>query len=386
MAHDAMAHDDAVAHDDRAARPGDWTGQGYAIDGAADAGTGPSGPGPDGSSDGSPFAPADRRRAGQPADPGALTPDRLLVRSRRPAPAQGWRGWVQRATGGLWSPPVPTAVVRHRAAQVRCTVPLTGSTRFVAVLSRKGGVGKTTTAALLGMTLAGLRADRIVALDANPDRGTLADRVPRQTPATVWDVVAGADRVGTFTDMSSLVSRDPTRLDVIASETDPRKARSFREADYQRVAGLLTRYYSLVITDCGTDFTHETIPAILAYADAVVVVAAASVDEATLAGETLDMIAALGYPDLVRQAIVVVQSVSQSPVNADRVAAHFRGRARAVVHVPRDPHLAEGSVIEPGRLAAATRRAAVELGAEVMSAVAGRAETRARSASGEDRR
>ena len=46
------------------------------------------------------------------------------------------------------------------------------------VLSRKGGVGKTTVTTLLGMVLAELREDRVIAMDANPDRGTLSDRSP----------------------------------------------------------------------------------------------------------------------------------------------------------------------------------------------------------------
>ena len=54
--------------------------------------------------------------------------------------------------------------------------PLPGAHR-VAVTSIKGGVGKTTVAACLGLVLAEHRGDRVVALDANPDAGTLADRL-----------------------------------------------------------------------------------------------------------------------------------------------------------------------------------------------------------------
>ena len=42
---------------------------------------------------------------------------------------------------------------------------------------------------LLGMALADTREDRIIAIDANPDRGTLAERVSKQTRSTVRDVV-----------------------------------------------------------------------------------------------------------------------------------------------------------------------------------------------------
>ncbi|HCU78761.1 MAG TPA: MinD/ParA family protein, partial [Microbacterium sp.] len=59
----------------------------------------------------------------------------------------------------------------------RIAAPLPGGARFVPVLSRKGGVGKTTVTTLLGMALADARDDRVIAVDANPDRGTLAERI-----------------------------------------------------------------------------------------------------------------------------------------------------------------------------------------------------------------
>ena len=50
-------------------------------------------------------------------------------------------------------------------------------TKVVVITSGKGGVGKTTTTLGLGSALAMVRADRVIAVDANPDRGTLAERV-----------------------------------------------------------------------------------------------------------------------------------------------------------------------------------------------------------------
>lgn len=313
--------------------------------------------------------PVDGPPARRPAErPDALTPERLLIR-RTQAPERGWRRAAYKATGGRWNPGDAPEVVERRRLEAEATARMTVRTRFVPVLTRKGGVGKTTAAMLLAKTLAQLREDRIVALDANPDRGTLADRAPRQTSATVWDVVESAHAVGSFADMSRLVSRDVTRLDVIASETDARRARAFGAEDYKRVAELLQTYYAMVVTDCGTDFTHDVIPAILGYADAVVVVAGASVDEARLASETLDMLGALGYQHLADSAVVVVQSATDSPVNLREVTAHFASRARAVVQIPRDPHLAEGSIIELDRLLPATRRAALQLASLVVSDV-----------------
>ena len=47
----------------------------------------------------------------------------------------------------------------------------------IAVVSPKGGVGKTTTTALLGSLLAFLRRDRVIAVETNPDWGSLGRRL-----------------------------------------------------------------------------------------------------------------------------------------------------------------------------------------------------------------
>ena len=57
------------------------------------------------------------------------------------------------------------------------------------MLSLKGGVGKTTATVGLGATLASMRGDRVIAVDANPDRGTLSDKVRLETAATVRDLL-----------------------------------------------------------------------------------------------------------------------------------------------------------------------------------------------------
>jgi len=157
-----------------------------------------------------------------------------------------------------------------------------GGTRFVPILTRKGGVGKTTVTALLGMALADAREDRIIAVDANPDRGTLSERVSKQTRSTVRDVVTKAASIGGFTDFSTLVSRDATRLDILASDTDPLLSEAFDEDDYNVVADLAARYYSIMLTDCGTGIVHSVMRATLQRADSIVVVSGGSVDEARL--------------------------------------------------------------------------------------------------------
>jgi len=73
--------------------------------------------------------------------------------------------------------------------------------RRVAIISRKGGIGKTTTTLMLGHTFATHRGDRVIALDTNPDAGSLGYRVKRQTTATVADLLEKATEIARHADI-----------------------------------------------------------------------------------------------------------------------------------------------------------------------------------------
>src|SRR5690606_8961990 len=124
------------------------------------------------------------------------------------------------------------AVRERKELDARIARRFEGGPRFVPVLTRKGGVGKTTITSILGMAMAEVREDLVIAIDANPDRGTLAERVNKQTRHTVRDAVTRAASINSFSDFSELVSRDETRLDILASDTDPLLSEAFDENDY----------------------------------------------------------------------------------------------------------------------------------------------------------
>jgi len=218
------------------------------------------------------------------------------------------------------------------------------------------------------MAMADVREDRVIAVDANPDRGTLAERINKQTRSTVRDVVTRAASITGFTDFSTLVSRDETRLDILASDSDPLLSEAFDENDYNVVADLAARYYSIVLTDCGTGIVHSVMRATLQRADSVVIVSGGSVDEARLASETLTWLEANGYGDLVRNAVVALNTATQGTnlVKLEEIEDHFRSRVRAIVRIPYDPQLAAGSVISYRDLQPLTRNAARELAALVV--------------------
>jgi len=299
-----------------------------------------------------------------------LTADRMLdpKRRRKVAPEGFWQGVLYRATFHSVNLGDSARVRERKAVDARITKRLEGPTRFVPVLTRKGGVGKTTITTLLGMAMADVRDDRVIAIDANPDRGTLAERVNKQTRSTVRDMVTHAPSIRDFSELSTHVSRDVTRLDVLASDTDPLLSEAFDENDYNVVADVAARYYSIVLTDCGTGIVHSVMRATLQRADSVVIVSGGSVDEARLASETLTWLEANNYGHLARNAIVALNTATQGTnlVKLDEIEAHFRSRVRDIVRIPYDPELAAGSVVRYSALKPFTRASARELAALVM--------------------
>ena len=309
----------------------------------------------------------------EPEPAAMLTADRLLDDSAkfRPAPESGWRKIAYYLTLKLWNPGDSPKVKARKAMDARIAALLEGGAKFIPVLTRKGGVGKTTISTLLGMAMAQVREDRVIAIDANPDRGTLAERVSKSTRFTVRDVVNRAAAIDGFSEFSNMVSRDETRLDVLASDADPMLSEAFNEGDYNVVADMAARYYSIVITDCGTGIVHSVMRPTLQRANSLVIVSGGSVDEARLASETLTWLEANGYGELVRNSVVALNTATQATllVKLDEIEQHFRTRVRSVIRIPYDPALAAGSVIKFNELKKQTRDAARELAAEVISSM-----------------
>jgi MinD-like ATPase involved in chromosome partitioning or flagellar assembly len=266
---------------------------------------------------------------------------------------------VYQVSGGRVRPAPGPAERNRQKLAARIGAPVAGCQR-IAVVALKGGVGKTTTTACLGAIFAEHRGDRVVAVDANPDPGTLGYRIRRDTARTATDLLANVDKLERYADVRAYASQTDLRLEVIASEADPGRD------DYRELAVVLERFYSLVLTDCGPGLLHSAMRAILPTADQLVVVAAPSLDGARSASLTLDWLVKHDYEELARSSVVVINAVRERGlVDVDKLQEHFARRSRAVVRIPYDRHLETGAEIVLDELAPATRRAYVQLAAAV---------------------
>lgn len=325
--------------------------------------------GPGNAQGGTPSAPY---RPAEPIAPFSDLSTTSLLRQVKPPPTSGWRRLLYVLSGQLINVGESPRTARYNDLVVQVNRPLQGCHR-IAVLSLKGGVGKTTITATLGATFASIRGDRVVAVDANPDRGTLSQKVPMETPATVRHLLRDADGIQRYSDVRSYTNQGPSRLEVLASESDPAVSEAFSAEDYARTLQVLERFYSLVLTDCGTGLMHSAMSAVLAKADTMIVVSSGSVDGARSASATLDWLDAHGHEELVRNSIAVINAVRPrgGKVDMQKVVDHFSRRCRAVRLVPFDPHLEEGAEIDLMRLKRETKEALVELAAIVAEAFPG---------------
>jgi putative peptide zinc metalloprotease protein len=295
--------------------------------------------------------------------------EEAMLRPRSRPPARGWRRSVYSATGGGVNLGPSAAERREIELMSRVRTPVRGCRRIV-VISRKGGAGKTTTTLMLGHTLASNRGDRVVALDANPDAGSLAHRMRRETPSTVTNLLEERDWIRRYADMRSFTSQAPdTRLEVVASDDDPRITQALGEQDYRQAIEVLDRHYNLLLVDTGTGILDSAIQGILAEADQLVVVMPPALDGARVAAMTLDWLQEHGYADLVRGAVAVVNSVhdGRGQLEIARIEEHFEQRCDAVVRIPWDPVLQAGAHTALDDLHQRTRDAYLELAAAVAS-------------------
>ncbi len=290
----------------------------------------------------------------------------MLLRPVKPPPSEGWRRLLYVLSGQLINLGESPRAARYNNLVARVNRPLRGSYR-IAVLSLKGGVGKTTITATLGATFASIRGDRVVAVDANPDRGTLSQKIPLETAATVRQLLHDAGTIERYSDVRRYTSKGPSGLEVLASESDPAVSDAFSADDYARTLEIMERFYGLVLTDCGPGLLQSVMSSVLDNADLLIVVSSGSIDGARSASATLDWLDAHGHEGLVRNSIAVINAVRSRPgkVDMNKVVDHFSRRCRAVRLVPFDPHLEEGAEIELDRLKRSTREALTELAAVV---------------------
>lgn len=232
----------------------------------------------------------------------------------------------------------------------------------IAVVGLKGGVGKTTLTVTLGSVLAQVRSDRILAFDADADSGNLADRAGHRSGSTVAELLADED-LSHYNDVRAHTGVNAANLEVLGAAQYGTAQRTFSAADWQYAADAVSKFYSVVLADCGAGLTRGA----LATASGVVIVTSASVDGARQAAVAIDWLRNNGRHELLGRACVVINHVAPGEPNVaiTDLVRQFGQHVPPdrVVVLPWDKHIAAGGEIDIRLLDPVYKRRITELAA-----------------------
>lgn len=198
----------------------------------------------------------------------------------------------------------------------------------VALISPKGGVGKTLCTFVVGNLLASHLKLRVAAVDANPDFGTLARLASdhRRSERSLAELLEDADRITTAADVGRYVSRLPSGLHLLAAPHDAQQ--NLGPERYGELVALLAMFYEVVLLDLGPGVTGPLSRMAVDRADQLVLV---TTPEWITSAIVLDALEHLRHQ---RTTVAVNAAHRRSPV-----AAPIAERVRAVT-LPYDEQLA----------------------------------------------
>jgi MinD-like ATPase involved in chromosome partitioning or flagellar assembly len=242
------------------------------------------------------------------------------------------------------------------------------SGRRIAVVSARGGSGKSTVAALLGIVYGLRRSDRVLALDAELGLGSLAHRLGMPVGRTLAHVgpyvLTGALTSGT--QIEQAIPRHPTGLWVLPGPP-PELAAGIPATGPVDTAKALSQHFGVTILDCAAGIGGDTNAAVLADAHAIVFVTHASVEGVRSAEAGLRLLATT-VPDFAAHAVAVLVSMNPRTEGLDltRAQAVLRPLCSDVVRLPYDRHLAAGGSLHVDQLGATTTVVATALAASAL--------------------
>ena len=180
----------------------------------------------------------------------------------------------------------------------------------ITVVSGKGGVGVTTMAACIGGVFRECRPQNVVAIDAVPGFGTLADRIDESPPGDYtadhqrhrcpglrgYPRTLGAERVG---------------LDVLAGNRASDQPRPLVPAMFSGVLSRLRRTHTVIVVDTSPDLEHAVMKAVLENTDTLVFVSGITADPSLPVLRAVDYLRSQGYHELVSRSTVIINHTDQ---------------------------------------------------------------------------
>lgn len=270
-----------------------------------------------------------------------------LVKTRKAPPETGWRNAVYVGTGrmlNLGAGP-RERILRDHVGHIGSNIP---GNYQIAVVSIKGGVGKTRTCAGLGTVYSMYRTEPVIALDANPTYGNLGRLIDPDAQSSIREFVADAKVTSSYPKARCHTGKNKQGLEVLAGNQNLANPFALDADTFTDTLARTQRFYQLSLVDCGHEIEHPVMSAVLEAVDALVIVGAMNFDGVGAAEQTLDWLDARNKHDLLRRSVLVLNDVyrCQSKGFIAEVRNSLGLRVGEVKTIPWDRHLRDGAVLD----------------------------------------
>jgi MinD-like ATPase involved in chromosome partitioning or flagellar assembly len=217
----------------------------------------------------------------------------------------------------------------------------------ITLVSGKGGVGVSTLAACIGGVFRECRPTNVIAIDAVPGFGTLADRIDESPPGDYTAIINDTDVQG-YADIREHLGQNVVGLDVLAGNRTSDQPRPLVPAMFAGVLARLRRTHNVMVVDTAPDLEHPVMKTVLDNTDTLVFVSGITADRSRPVLRAIDFLSAQGYHELVSHSTVIINHTDDT-VDKDALAyltERFTKVGATVEVMPYDPHLAKGGIID----------------------------------------
>ncbi|MGP3927876.1 hypothetical protein [Streptomyces sp. 8N616] len=237
--------------------------------------------------------------------------------------------------------------------------------RLIAVTSVRGGVGKSTVAALLSRIFNHYRHDPVLALEADAALGTLPVRLGAESVR--WSCAELAQILTPSMQLTDVIGYLVPVADGgwLLPASQGRVGAPLDVRTYRTVTLALRRYFAVTVVDCES-LPGEVARTAMDTAHARVVVAPMTAEGVNGTRIVLDWLAQLPHSALATTVVALTANSPDTTLDLKTASAHLRETGVPVIPVPYDRHLAGGGPILNAMLGRDTRDAATVLAAEAL--------------------
>lgn len=339
------------------------------------------------------------------ADPTKLTDAERSEVLREPA-TWGFRGWSNRNLPGTRKPSARECSYRiraaeetkrreHRKALVNSNVNRTqGYCAFVVIQSEKGGVGKSTTSALVAYFISKLRQEAVLLVDLNPDKTNLHAKLGVHPTHSLLDLVISKDLIPARHQAKEFCTKVPgMNVYLLSNEADATTREQTSARNVVTMRDIVRPFFPIGVLDNGTGSRHPAMEGAISIGHSTLLVMENTRDFDEFVHSTLKRLATSDNPDLRKRVVIVVNTRVQPPaapaplprgaepdvverhrrmmkayddalkgyIDPQSIVEKYRNLVRATVVIPYDQALANSGIINFDALLPETEEAGEEL-------------------------